>query len=150
MTSYRERVYQILTGRDHSAWELRTKLVQKGCPAEEATQLTAEAVNCGLVDDERFACALVRSKISQGWGRQRIKLELRRRGLADDVAAQALEQYSEELSGEGELERAAAIAKRRVHGPADVPKVMRYLVSRGFSLSSASRALAPYRGDDVF
>lgn len=143
-SAYRERAYQILAAREHSTYELRQKLERKGCPTDMAEELVEDLRAGGLVDDVRFGTMFVRSKLRQGWGRQRIVLELRNRGVRGDSLDAALEEYTEELSSESEEARALQIVARRLHSREDFNKVFRYLVSHGFSASCASRALESF------
>ncbi len=147
---FRDCVYRILEGRDHSRHELRQKLRRRSCPEEFIDTLIEEMCACRYLDDQRFATALVQSKLRQGWGRRRIALELKRRGLADEDIETALSEFTAALEEEGELERARVLAQRRINSGAAVDKIYRYLWGRGFSASCINSVLSEFRVDDSF
>lgn len=140
-SAYFERACQILAMREHSVWELRRKLLQKGCPAEVTEAILEQLQSAGWLSDARFAEALVRQKVAQGWGKQRVVLELRRRGVSDLDSEGALSVCAAEFSEECEIERAERIVRKRLRCATDVAKVKRYLIGRGFSMSCAVRAV---------
>ena len=147
-SNYRERAYQILACREHSAYELRQKLERKGCPPELAEDLVGELTEARLVVDVRFGTVLVRSKLRQGWGRQRILRELSLRGVRGEALEAVLSGNAEVLNPDREQERADAIARRRLRTPADAARVMRCLIGHGFTLACARRAVEPYIKED--
>ena len=93
----------------------------------------------GLLSDERFAGAVARSR-SQRFGDARIRYDLRRFGIADDLSAAALA----ELGG-SEAARAREVSSKRFPGlpktAAERAKRARFLQSRGFSLDSIYQVL---------
>ena len=131
-----DRMEELVNHREYSAFELTRKLLDDGYPSSIAQEIVGRAQEVGIVSDERFCACFVRSKVSAGWGSQRILRELERRGIERDVI--------ESIDGllpnpEDELERAFGIASgRRLTGRDDYRKTVRHLVSRGFSLSVAS------------
>lgn len=127
------RMEDLIGRRDLSAHELSERLSRDGYRPQLVSSLVARAQESGLVDDERFAAAFVRSKLSAGWGRLKIVRELERRG----VSADGLEELASE---DDELERARELAgRRRLTGRGDRQKLMRFLCGRGFSVGVASR-----------
>ena len=132
----------MLARRDHSRAELSRKLaryVREDAELEEVNRVLAELDRNGLLSDERFAGALARSR-SQRFGDARIRYDLRRFGIADDLSAAALAG----LSGT-EISRADAVRSKRF---ADLPssaaeraKQARFLHSRGFSHEAICRVL---------
>ena len=142
---YRERAYQILEGREHSVCELRQKLLRRGCPADTADMIAEQLQSDGLLDDVRFGCMFVRSKLRQNWSIKRVTFELQKKHqFAGDTLALVMEAYARECPDEGvngDDRRAERIVERRWHSAKDTEKIFRYLVNRGFSASCARRAL---------
>jgi len=99
----------------------------------------AELDRNGLLSDERFAGALARSR-SQRFGDARIRYDLRRFGIADDLSAATLAG----LSGT-EVSRADLVRSKRFtelpSSAAERAKQARFLQSRGFSLDAICRVL---------
>jgi regulatory protein len=132
----------LLARRDHSRAELSRKLARyvgdDDDPAELDRVLDDLGRN-GLLSDERFAGAVARIR-AQRFGDARIRYDLRRFGIADDLSAAALAR----LAG-SEAARAQQVRSKRF---ADLPttaaeraKQARFLQSRGFSLDSIYQVL---------
>ena len=82
-----------LTGRARSRKELSDKLRAKDVPDDLATRLLDRFEEVGLVDDEAFARAWVSGRQSaKGLARRAIAVELRRKGVDDEVAREALDE----------------------------------------------------------
>jgi regulatory protein len=80
-----------LTGKARSRSELRAKLAQREVPADVADTLLDRFEEVGLVDDAAFARAWVESRqAGRGLAPRALREELRRKGVADDVVADAL------------------------------------------------------------
>lgn len=100
-----------LTGQARSRSELAARLARKGVPAEVGERLLDRFQEVGLVDDEAFARAWVQSRqVGKGLARRALAQELRRKGVADDVAAAALDQ----VDPEEEVEAARLLVRRKL------------------------------------
>lgn len=124
----RERAYRLLAQREHSRLELARKL---GLPPDDP--LLSELVECGYLDDRRFAFAFARMRQERGLGRERIVYELSLRGIDRGLAAEAV--------GEDDLEQAVELARRRLERARSPEQVMRFLIQRGYRPGLARRAL---------
>jgi regulatory protein len=106
---------------------------------EEIDRVLDELDRNGLLSDERFATALVRSR-SQRFGDARIRYDLRKFGVADDASAAALSKLSQT-----EVSRADAVRSKRFAAlpvsAAERARQARFLQARGFSLDSIYRVL---------
>lgn len=140
-------VTDMLSRRDHSEQELRRKLLALGYREVEIAQAIERARDRRFVDDGRFAGYFIEERIRRGWGPRKIEAELRCKGIdPGDV-----EGFPEGYFGDGrELELAEA-ALRRKPVPADRPydRLLRHLLSRGFSCSAARRAVEHRLEDDA-
>src|SRR5262245_29215610 len=80
-----------LTGQARSRSELAGKLAKKGVPEEIAGRLLDRFEEVGLVDDSAFARDWVASRqAGRGLARRALAQELRRKGIDDEVAREAL------------------------------------------------------------
>ena len=78
--------------------ELEAVLARRGVPDEAAQSVLSRFAEVGLIDDAAFATAFVDSRQrSKGLSRRALGQELRRRGVADEDAEQALELVDPEL-----------------------------------------------------
>jgi regulatory protein len=100
-----------LTGQARSRSELAGKLAKKGVPDDVAGRLLDRFEEVGLVDDESFARSWVATRQSgKGLARRALAQELRRKGVPDDVARDALD----EIDPDDELESARALVRRKL------------------------------------
>ncbi len=100
-----------LTGRARSRAELRAKLDAKEVPAEISEQLLDRFTEVGLVDDAAFARAWVEGRHrAKGLAPRAIAMELRRKGVEDEVAREALEQVDED----SQREAATALVRKKL------------------------------------
>jgi regulatory protein len=98
-----------LTGLARSRRELADKLAQRHVPEELASRLLDRFEEVGLVDDAAFAHSWVEGRhAARGLAPRALAQELRRKGVADDVAREALGQL-----GSDELEEAARSLVRK-------------------------------------
>lgn len=90
-SAMRMKAMDLLARREHSALELHRKLAAK---FPENCELVDEVVSGlqvnGLQSDERFAEVFVSSRVKKGQGPQRIGMELRQRGVNQQLADQML------------------------------------------------------------
>ncbi|MFD7024761.1 regulatory protein RecX [Promicromonospora sukumoe] len=89
----REVILRILTAAQKSRRELEQSLARKGYPEDVVVQVLDRFGEVGLVDDATYAETIVRTRHSErGLARRGIAAELRRRGIDEDTAVEALEQ----------------------------------------------------------
>ncbi len=101
-----------LTGRARTRSELATKLSARDVPDDIATRLLDRFEEVGLVDDAAFARDWVEQRQSgRGLARRALAQELRRKGIDDEVAREALDEI--EPDDEVEVARALVRAKLR-------------------------------------
>ena len=81
-----DKALTLLARREHSARELKSKLVRKGLDADESTSALAQLREKDYQSDARFGEMLVRSRIAQGYGPRWIIAELKTHGIAEAKA----------------------------------------------------------------
>src|SRR3954452_6570060 len=82
-----------LTGQARSRKELSDKLAKKNVPDDVARRLLDRFEEVGLVDDEAFARSWVASRQpGKGLARRALAQELRRKGIDDEIAREALDE----------------------------------------------------------
>ncbi|MBS1155593.1 MAG: recombination regulator RecX [Proteobacteria bacterium] len=133
--SLRSKALQYLARRDYARAELRQKLLLLSEDAEEVEALLEDFSARGWLSDTRFAEQWTHQRGSR-YGAQRLKQELRMKGVAEETIATALEEIAD-----GEEARARAIWQRKFGAlPADMnerARQVRFLAARGFSLDIA-------------
>ncbi|HYF73287.1 MAG TPA: regulatory protein RecX [Nocardioides sp.] len=108
-----------LTGQARSRRELADKLASRNVPDDVATRLLDRFEEVGLIDDGAFARAWVQSRGAGGGralARRALAQELRRKGIDDEVAREALDEVDP-----GEEEDAArALVRKKLRSLASV------------------------------
>ncbi|TQL68094.1 regulatory protein [Nocardioides albertanoniae] len=107
----RKILLDTLTGQARSRKELADKLAKKEIPDDLATRLLDRFEEVGLVDDEAFAKAWIASRQpGKGLARRALAQELRRKGIDDEVAREALD----EIDPDDEREAARVLVRRKL------------------------------------
>lgn len=104
------RCYRHLGEREHSAAELRRRLVRAGIEPDVIEQALATVAEQGYLDDARYARLLVEDRRRlDGWGAERIRERLQRAGIERELVDQALS----DSGHASELAAATALLQRR-------------------------------------
>ena len=132
---------RLLGRREHSIQELSGKLSSRGYGASDIQQAMDQLAGRGLVSDERFAEAFLRSRLERGQGPLKIRAQLRDRGVAAGLIDVALGEAGVDWN-----RRAAAVRSGRFGEapPADrneMARQARFLRGRGFSEAQVVRAV---------
>jgi regulatory protein len=123
----RKILLDALTGQARSRQELADKLAKKDVPADVATALLDRFEEVGLVDDEAYARAWIASRQpGKGLARRALAQELRRKGIDDEVAREALDEIDPD--DEDAAARALVRKKLRTVRGLDQQKATRRLV----------------------
>ncbi|GAB3261126.1 regulatory protein RecX [Nocardioides dilutus] len=124
-----------LTGRARSRKELSDKLASRNVPGEIATALLDRFEEVGLVDDGAFARTWV-SQRQQGKGLSRRVLaqELRRKGVDDEVAKEALDEIdpADEAAAAHELVRKRLRSMRGLDDQVATRRLVGMLARKGY------------------
>ncbi len=121
-----------LARREYGQKELIKKLADKGYDRAIAEQAVVNLTAEGLQSDQRFTDSFIQSRIQQGKGPVRVRVDLGQRGIGDAAIDCALEKVSTDWY---ELARNTRIRKFGNVQPADFKakaKQMRFLQYRGF------------------
>jgi regulatory protein len=141
LAEVREGAMRLLARREHSQQELRQKLLLREHPEELIDAAIAELAAENLLSDARFAEEFVRSRREKGFGPQRIRAELRQRGVDPTVAESHLRSPEEDWQA-----RALTLYRRRFgdkppRDHAERSKRYRFLMGRGFTPDQIRRVL---------
>ena len=141
-----------LTGRARTRSELATKLSSRDVPDDVATRLLDRFEEVGLVDDAAFARGWVEQRqAGRGLARRALAQELRRKGIDDEVAREALD----EIDPEDEVEAARTLVRRRLRTVRDldqqvaVRRLSGMLARKGYPPSVAFRVVREELGADL-
>jgi len=131
-----DKALGLLARREHSRKELKTKLRQGGYEGEETVAALDRLGDQHYQDDGRFAEVLLRSRIAQGYGPMRLRMELKTHGLPEATIRRLLDEAEVDWDA-----HAAAQLRRRYGGKAGADHAERarrvqFLLRRGFSAAT--------------
>ncbi|HSA88913.1 MAG TPA: recombination regulator RecX [Burkholderiales bacterium] len=130
------RALRLLARREHSRDELARKLSPHAESTEILEGLLRELESRKQLSNERFAEVRAR-QLARKYGAARIRQDLKSKGIQED--------FIDRVSGEGDIERAHGILKRKYREPATTreerARRARFLQSRGFSYDVIRKAL---------
>lgn len=134
----RDRVYRLLSGRDHGAEELRRKLIKKGFSPEISGQIVEEFQQKDLLNDYAYARKFTQDKHHfNQWGAMKIKAALYNKGVSKNVVEMVVQELNDEIN---QVDVCLELAlKRRKHflRESDIykrkQKIFRYLAGKGYS-----------------
>ena len=145
-TAY-DKALGLLARREHSRRELKQKLDRGGFSRDETSAAIERLGDQGYQDDDRFAEALIRSRVGQGYGPARIRAELRSQGIGDAVLRRLLDAVDVDWD-----DLAASQLRRRYGGPTADPaerqRRAQFLLRRGFAAATV-RALTHADAEDA-
>jgi len=128
--------WRLLARRDHGEEELARKLAQKDFPGEIVAETIAYFRDLGYLNDRRFAAALARRLATErGFGDRRLRFSLLERGIAADLAGEAVAAVRQEWS---EARAAASLIKKKTKNrplgddPKEKQRLFRRLMDKGF------------------
>jgi regulatory protein len=127
-------------------------MARRGVPQDVADSVLERFADVGLIDDTAFAQAWVDSRHhGRGLGRRALAAELRRKGVDDETAAEALAS----VSTDDEVAAARALVRRRLPSMASLPsdvatrRLVAMLGRKGFGASLAYRVVTEEIADIV-
>jgi regulatory protein len=143
-----DKALSLLVRREHSARELKSKLVGRGMDAEESAVALAQLQSKDFQNDSRFGEMLIRSRLEGGYGERWIVAELRTHGIAEDKAREWIAEADPDWP---ELVRRQL--RRRFGGvrpgdPAESNKRAAFLLRRGFDASTVKLVIRDAGLDD--
>ncbi|MGX2969604.1 recombination regulator RecX [Ursidibacter sp. B-7004-1] len=121
----------LLSKRDYSEAELRQKLIQKEFETEEIDDAISQVQEKNWQSDERFCSHFIHYRSQQGYGPNRLKFELRQKGIKDWLISQELENCEVDW-----FEQAEILFNKKRPISWDIKakqKIWRYMLSRGFN-----------------
>jgi regulatory protein len=144
----------LLSRREHSRKELRTKLLRRKFTVEEATEALEKLEERGYLSQERYAQARARSLFRKGFGESYVRAALASKGVS--LTSEALKEVRRDVNGAAEgLDAARSLVAKKLRGttPKDLDREARRALERrtlqalqrkGFSLDESLKVLAEF------
>lgn len=138
------RAMHLLERMDRTEQGLRDKLAQSQYPPEMIDAAVEYVKSYGYIDDMRFACSFIRYRLEEK-SRQQIMTALRRKGVSQDICAQAWEEVTAEEKPDEKALICRLIQKRckgqTVLNEKEYRRLQGYLARRGFAWENVNAAL---------
>ena len=129
--SAREQAAKLCSLKKQTRKILTEKLRAKKYPYSEIEEAVSAMVEIGYIDEEEYAkCFVSDSYRIKKHGRKRILSELKTKGVESSVAEKAIDDFDAD-----EKEIIKTEMEKRFPEKSEKEKIMRYFISRGFSLS---------------
>ena len=142
----RKKAMDFLARREYGQAELTRKLTDKGFDPVVADQAVSQLKSEGLQSDSRFAESFVQSRINQGKGPVRIRLDLGQRGIGDAAIEVALDEADADWYGMAREIRRRKFGHARPSDFREKARQMRFLQYRGFEQDHIQAAVG---SDDI-
>lgn len=132
---------RLLARREYARVELERRLTGRGLPRPVVAEVLDALAAENLLSDERFAESFVRARADRGYGPTRIRRELAERGVAGELADEAI------AGAETDWDSLALRVRVKRFGPEVPPdfpgraRQMRFLNYRGFTEAQIRAAL---------
>jgi regulatory protein len=146
----------LLARRSLSIAECRTRLADRDHPEEQIDAAIARLVESGGLDDARLARAHARTAVEiKGRGRVRVLRELQARGIASDVAAEAVGDVFGAKDERGLVAKAVRKklrGKPRPENAAEYARLYQHLMRQGFTpgvVVAVLRSMRSARGESA-
>jgi regulatory protein len=144
--SLRQRALEYLGKREYSAVELGQKLKTYADESDDIPALLADFKARGWLSDARFTAQLINARKVK-FGSAKVAHELKEKGIADDLIADAISEIKE-----NELGFATEVWRKKFKTVAndrhEWAKQARFLQSRGFGFDTIKKVLSKQDNDD--
>ena len=135
------RALDLISRRPRSQREIRDYAFRKQWTKSNTERVIERLLERGYLDDAKFAEIFVRSRANlRNYSTKRMKLELRKRGVASDIVDQVLTD-SENFDENAALKNLIAKKRNRYDNE---QKLIAYLARQGFSYDKIKSALSDY------
>jgi regulatory protein len=139
----RKKAMDFLARREHSRAELLEKLVRAGLDRKIAAEAIDRLAGEGLQDDLRYVEAFLQSRIRQGKGPVRIRLELDGKGIDPGLVDEQFADCREDWVALARSVREKKFGPGPPSGYREKAKQMRFLQYRGFEAEQIQTAVGP-------
>jgi regulatory protein len=130
--SLNERAMGLLARREHSVKELQTKL-SADFDIDNINELIEKLISANLQSDERFTENYIRYRSQRGFGSQRIRQELKERGVTADIISNELNTAEIDWFSLAITVRCKRFGELVPDSAKDKAKQQRFLQYRGFT-----------------
>ncbi len=144
-----ERAATLLSARDATERETADRLRHSGYPETAVARVMQTLTQAGYVNDERFAGQYVERR-GQRYGSRRLYGELRRKGVGEETAREAVAAIDPQTELDAAVRQAEKLLARKDLSDPDVHRrAAQALVRRGYDWDTAREAVDAVCADDT-
>ncbi len=137
--SIRVVAMDLLSRREHSAYELMQKLKQRDFDIDAIEMALNRLQQDNLQSDSRFIESMVNYRVNAGFGPYKIRHELRQKGISAELVEDHLSALTVEWERLMEAQRSKKFGQQIPAEYKEKMKQARFLQNRGFSPESVMR-----------
>lgn len=140
------RMAGLCAASEQCSADIRGKILKQGFTVEESERMIRYLQQNGYLDDSRYARAYAVDKVRfSGWGRLKVRIGLKGKGLDDSIVSQALD-YIPALDYMEVLMKTLVSKARRLDlsDVIDRQKLYRQMASRGFESQLIVKAMREF------
>lgn len=143
-----KRAMNLLQKKSFAEGELVRKLSDGGYPEEVVEKAVEYVRSFGYIDDVRYASDYIRYHSSQGRGKNRIRMDLKTKGISDESFEKAWDENMELGLIPGTEEEIKKLLEKKHFNPdmerSDKDKIAAFIMRRGFSAEDIFKAMRSY------
>ena len=139
----RNTAIRLLARREHSVVELERKLALRDHESTAVAEVLAELAGENLQSDDRYAEAYLHSRMEKGFGPERIRAELRERGVSDHLVEMHLQTVATEWHERISQARCKRFGAAMPESFEERAKQSRFLQYRGFNGGQIQQVFRP-------
>jgi len=146
----REKIRGYCAYQERNQREVRQKLYSYGLIPTVVNEILVELITEGFLNEERYAKAFARGKVNiKGWGKKKIEIELKMRGISIPCITKALA----EIDAENYTAKLEALAQKKwdslkgERSSLRKQKLINYLLGKGYAYAEIDEAIAKIEKD---
>jgi regulatory protein len=139
-----KKAFDLLSRRDHSRSELKTKLYSRKFSGASIEHALNECERLNLINDHKFAIRYVAELKFKGYGIFRLREKLYRKGIGKEIIETVLADLDvdeEKTAARESMEKKLRQLRRETDEQKKRQKLYRHLISRGFSSDTVRELL---------
>ncbi len=137
-------VLELESKKEYPVSEIKNRLLGR-YDQNVAEKTVAYCLEHGYISDERYAQMFVRFRARNSYGAERIRYELRSRGIDDSVVSDAIDSCEVDFSDAAKEYVRRKYSDYNMKDPKIKAKVVRHMAGRGFSSEQIYRAIDSLR-----
>lgn len=131
----KDKIQKYCAYQERSPQEVHNKLIAFHCPEEELNVIFQSLIQDDFLNEKRYIASFIQGKINtKGWGKNKLRFELKRKGISEKQITHYFNQIPDITFKNSLKEHYTKWLKTNELNQKTYPKLMRYLMSKGYTL----------------